>query len=151
MSEEVDQLHAVLESCLGFAKQMLQDSGTFYPFGAVIDRDGELTQVGFWNGQDHPNPSEIYSVGIEALREKARSGEIAAGALAVDVTIPPQYQPEYSDGIRIKIERPGYSRFVYVPYAEVKGGIFRKAKSYRYGEAIPVDAPPELFLSAPAH
>src|ERR1700679_2236805 len=66
-----EHLQSLLVYCLNFGKQMLETSGAFYPFGAVLDPSGKLEAVGGWNGKEHPDPAEIYKLLCDALRARA--------------------------------------------------------------------------------
>jgi hypothetical protein len=57
--------------------------------------------VGGYNGEDHPDPREIYELLLGAFRESARDGKIYAAALAVDVTVPAEYDSPYPDAVRV--------------------------------------------------
>jgi len=139
------QLTAVLEYCLGFAREMLNAAGEFYPFGAEVDRSGEVRALGFWDGDEHPRPQELYSLGQDALTKRASQGEILAAALAVDVNIPEQFEAEYRDGIRVHVESEGYSRLIYAPYAISKTGLLGRKRSVSLGEMFAVEIPPLMF------
>lgn len=140
-----ESLSSMLTSCLGFASQMLEDSGAFYPFAAVVQHDGIIGQVGFWNGEEHPSPGEIYAQAVEALQNKAASGEILAAALAVNVDIPSEFSPAYPDGIRVQVESADYSRLVYLPYRISRVGLLRRTNRLEAGEMFAVEAPHALF------
>lgn len=131
------KLEELLNYCLGFAKQMVENHGAFHPFGAVLASSGTVTAVAADIGQEHPNGQELFRVLHSAMRAQFQKREISAASIATDVNIPPQYQPAYRDGIRVLLECPGYSRYIYLPY-RILGG---KAE---YGEFIPVDVPASI-------
>jgi hypothetical protein len=66
------------------------------------------------------------------MRSQFQTREIVAAGIAVDVNIPPQYQPPFPHGIRVLLECAGYSRYIYVPYRVLSGRA-------EYGDFIPVD------------
>jgi len=144
------ELHAVLTDCLEFAEEMLTKTGEFYPFGAVMKQDRTLTAVGFTDGQEHPSPQEIYTFAVESLKRSALSGEIVAGALAVNVDIPSEYAPTFPDGVRVALEGSGYSRLIYHPYRIVTTGLIRKKRTVEFGEMFAVEAPPSFFVDPTA-
>jgi hypothetical protein len=139
-----EHLQSLLVYCVNFGKQMLETSGAFYPFGAVLDPSGKLEAVGGWNGNEHPDPAEIYKLLSDALRARATGGEISAAALAVDVNIPARYAPMWPDGIRVRLESASFSRYVYVPYRIGKSGSARIVETV---EPVTVVIGHELFLS----
>jgi hypothetical protein len=146
MSASPEQLHELLTYCMDFGKIMLEASGEFYPFGAVIRADGELTAVGGYDGNENPDSQEIYQLLSDAFIADARAGGLLAIALAANVNIPSEYNPPSPDGLPIQLETEGYCRFIYVPYTLAKVGFFRKKTIANYGEFISVDAPPQVFV-----
>jgi hypothetical protein len=142
-----EQLHKALMYCADFAKTMLEDSGTFYPFGAEIRSDGQLHGIGGYNGEEHPVPTEIYKLLAEAFSSQAREGNILAAALAANVNIPAEYEPPCSDGIRVWLEGEGFARFIYFPYRMEKRGFFRKGFTVEMVEPIAVEITPGWFSS----
>jgi hypothetical protein len=65
------------------------------------------------------------------------------------VNVPTEYQSPFVDGIRIQVEAPGYSRFLYTPYRILPFKALRKflavVPTVEYGEEIAVDVPPSIF------
>ncbi len=124
---------------------MLEDSGEFYPFGAVILADGKFTAVGGYDGEEHPKPTDIYGLLAKAFQNQAQSGEILAAALAANVNIPAQYEAPVTDGLRVWLEGEGFSRFIYVPYKLAKKGFLRKGYTAQLFEPIAVTIDPFWF------
>lgn len=104
MTATSEQLHSALIYCLDFAKVMLEKAEEFYPFGATIDQQGELSASGAWMGEDHPDKQEAFSFLNNALRTKLSDGTVIAIAVAADVNIPRQFSPAFPDGVRISLE-----------------------------------------------
>jgi hypothetical protein len=130
---------------MDFGRIMLEDSGEFYPFGAVIGADGKLKAVGGYDGNERPKSQDIYRLLFNALAFDARAGNVLAVALAANVNIPTAYKPPSPDGLRVHLEAEGYSRLVYVPYTLAKGRMFKKTTIAKYDEPISVDVPAKLF------
>jgi hypothetical protein len=131
---------------MDFGKIMLEDAGDFYPFGAVIGVDGELVAVGGYDGDEHPNPEDIYQLLFDALASDARFGGVLATAIAANVNIPSDYKSPSPDGLRVRLEAEGYCRLIYVPYTLAKRGFFKRTTIANYGEPISVDVPPQAFV-----
>jgi hypothetical protein len=131
------RLEELLNYCVGFAKQMVESHGAFHPFGAVVVSSGTVTAVGADIGDEHPNGADVFRFLQSAMRSQFLKREIVAAGVAVDVNIPPQYQPPFPDGIRVLLECAGYSRYIYLPYRVSSG----KAE---YGEFIQVDVPASI-------
>ncbi len=148
MSVTDEQLTKLLQYCGDFARLMIEDSGEFYPFGAEIDSTGELRALGFADGTERPSPQELYEYAQKVLSTKAKSGEIVAGAVAVNVNIPPQFESPFPDGIRVHVESNNFSRFIYQPYAIRKSGFFGRKRAVDYADMIGVDIGPVMFTDA---
>lgn len=147
MAASPEQLHSAFMYCLNFARHMLEDSASFLPFGAKLTGSGEVQAVGGWNGEEHPAPAELYAMLASAFRNEAESGNIAGSALAVDVNIPPEYSPTFSDGIRVHLEGEGFSRYIYVPYSIKTVGPLRRKREIVLTEPFSVEVPAEVFVS----
>jgi hypothetical protein len=133
------KLQELLEYCVGFAKQMVESHGAFHPFGAVVESDGTLTAVGADIGEEHPQGAAVFQFLQSAMRARFQKREIIAAAIAADVNIPPQFEPAYSDGIRVLLACAGYSRYIYLPFRVKTGGA-------EYGEFISVDVPATICV-----
>lgn len=148
MNIDPHKLHELLNYCIDFAKAMLSDSGDFYPFGATIDSSGQLKAVGGYDGKERPAPQDIYRLLGESFLSGAREGELSAVALAANVNIPPDFNPPVPDGLRVHLECVGFSRFIYVPYAIERKGLFRKSIEATFYEPIPVEVGATFFPQA---
>jgi len=148
MAASPEQLRAAFIYCLDFARHMLEDSASFLPFGAKLRGSGEVQAVGGWNGEEHPAPAELCALLTAAFRTEAESGDIVGSALAVDVNIPPEYNPVLPDGIRVHLEGEEYSRYIYVPYAIKTVGLLRSKREVMLAEPFSVEVPAEVFVSA---
>jgi len=77
MGASPEQLHAMLQYCMNFARTMLEESGDFYPFGASLSRAGTVGAVAGYNGEERPKPQELYELLASAFANEARGGEEA--------------------------------------------------------------------------
>lgn len=142
-------LTAMLAGTLRFAKLMLGKAGEFYPFGETADPAGTRSMRGGYNGEEHPDPREIYLLLQDAFARNVAEGNVAAVALAANVDIPEQYEAPYRDAIRVHVEAQGYSRYIYLPYRietrSLVRRLFRRPYAVSYAEVFSVDAPPVMF------
>jgi hypothetical protein len=145
MAASAEQLHELLMYCMDFGKTLLERAGEFYPFGAVIRRDGKLEAVGGYDGNEKPSSQDIYQLLTQAFVSQARAGDILAMALAAHVNIPRDYNPPSPDGVRVHLESDGFSRFLYVPYTLSREGWLRRRTVASYADPIPVGIPPQVF------
>jgi hypothetical protein len=143
------QLTALLDLSLDFARQLIEEQGTFYPFGAALAPDLTPQMLAGSNGEDHPDPGALYRLLEDAAAAAIAEGRYRAVAITADVTIPEAYAPPLPDGIRVYVEAPAFCRFVYLPYRLGQGGppADRGVSQPRieYGEAISVELPNRLF------
>ena len=145
MAAEPEQLHALLMYCIDFARTMLDDRGEFYPFGAVLNAKDEIEARGAWDGSERPIPSDIYKLMADSFRVEARTGNIFAAALAVNVNVPPQYSSPHPDALRVSLESVAFSRFIYVPYKIDRTGILKQKRVAKFAEPFSVEVEPTLF------
>ena len=138
-SVDPSKLEELLNCCLGFAKHLVESHGAFHPFGAMLLSSGTVTAVGASIGEEHPHGAAVFQFLQNTMRAKFQKREIVAASIATDVNIPPEYEPYFPDGIRVLLECPGYSRFIYLPYLVTDGRA-------EYGEFIPIDAPASICL-----
>jgi len=79
----------------------------------------------------------------------AREGKLIAYGIASNVNIPQQFEPAFPDGIRVHVEAPEYSRYIYTPYRLLSHQRIRKFLGFvpqiEYAEKITVDVEPNVF------
>jgi hypothetical protein len=145
----VENLVQLLNYCESFAKQMLSSAGEFYPFGAVINPEGRLEAMGAHLGTERPDSQDQYVFLYGALAQMAKEGKIIGLAVAANVNIPEQFQSPLPDGIRVHIEAPEYSRYVYIPYRILPYQSVRKFLGFlplvQYLDPITVDLESNVF------
>jgi hypothetical protein len=139
------QLHELLTYCMEFGQTMLENSGEFYPFGAVLSSEGKVVACGGSNGKKHPKAQDIYELLTESFASEAKNGKIFAAALAANVNVPEQFKLPSRDAIRVRLETEGYARFIFIPYEITKSGLLkRKSALVRY-ELFPVETSQVFF------
>ena len=143
-----EKLFEMVDECVGFAKSLLEESQTLYPFAMILDEDEEIQSM----KNDAADQEESYELLLEALRSEAQKGQITAVALLARVTIPSAFSPAVPEGIRIHIEEKRSSgeklaaRFLYIPYQLYKTGENSTKVSVRLHDPIPVGFPSEIFV-----
>jgi hypothetical protein len=145
MNVDPRKLHELLTYCIDFANAMLNDAGEFFPFGAVANPDGDVRAAGGFDGEEHPDPQEIYELLAESFTASAQTKKISAAALAAKVNIPAEYGSPAPDALRVHLECEGYSRFIFVPYVLERKGVFRKSIEAQFLEPFSVEIGATFF------
>ena len=148
MSDRDQQIFRLYSYCQDFAGTMLREAGDFYPFGAAVDQMGEAQAFGASNGDERPEPRELYRMLEHGFSAGAKDGSFSIVALAANVNVPHQYNPPFPDGLRIHLEAPGFSRYIYVPY--VARGEPGKAHEVTFAEPITVGIQASFFSGSGA-
>jgi hypothetical protein len=132
-------LDALVDYCIGFAKQQLSKHGSFHPFGASVKADGNPAADGILLDDEHPPAQKVIDTYTEIYQSQAKAGELRAAALCWDSRVSLGDSPK-TDAIAIGLEHSnGESVTVYLPY---KKQLFR---GYQYGELSPTRREPKFF------
>ena len=124
-------LNLLFNTVLSFAKLMLSEHGEFYPFGATMSLDGEITDVGAAvEGTHHPASQTLIELMTTQFQQLAATGQIRAAAICYDVRTVPPGETDKTDAVLCGLEHcSGESVDVFVPY--------KKAVSdFQYGEVF---------------
>jgi hypothetical protein len=123
---DIDKL---LNLLLPLAKQMLANTGSFYPLAAGLAAGGMPTMIPAPRAEGDPSIEQVLDGFMAALRAKAEAGEITAGALCLDAWVALPDSGEKSDAIELRIEHvSGDAVRIFLPYA------LEFEKEPRYGE-----------------
>lgn len=135
--EEGDRL---LNALLPFAQQMLAKHGSFHPFGAYLNQNGEPILLAAYEGNEHPDANVLIEMLVEQFRKDAPEKGYFAVGICFDVLVAPPNETEKTDAIQVAIEyADGEAVAVYVPY---KKGWFGKV---RYGVIFASAAESKIF------
>jgi hypothetical protein len=123
-----DDVQNLIDAVLPFAQQQLDRHGGFFPFGATIDSEGEVTMIAeFSDPSDEPDSKAILQSLYRGVQEQAT--ELRAAVFVSDVTT------SDGDAIRAEVEhREGTALVVLSPYSKRR---LRKAKAYGELELLP--------------
>ncbi len=120
---EQEQLNQLVNSLIQFAQQQLEKVGEFYPFGASIKTDGNLTLEAVHTGSEYPDSNELIQMTESVFKANALAGNIVAAGLCMDVRIQIPGNLEKSDAIQVKLEhKEGDSRNAFLPYSKNSSG-----------------------------
>ena len=118
--EECEEL---LNALLPFAVNQLKKHGEFYPFGAVLNKDGEISFTAVDSCDDHPDSTGMINRLTVVHNVQAKQGEIKASGICWNASILHE-NGEKSDAVLLSLEhRDDYSVVVGQPY---KIGLFKK-------------------------
>jgi hypothetical protein len=108
----------LIDNVLFQAKTFLADAGEFFPFGSVIDRDGNLKPVGIYFGDDHPQSTEVLERIEQAIIDGLKKHDYRIAAIGLDVAINTRINTvlERKDAVEIRIyelDTPQHKKFYY--------------------------------------
>lgn len=129
-----DEMDSLLDSLIGFAVEMIEKHGEFYPFAGVLTPEGELQHVGVYTdtGDEQPSSDDLLRLLKEALRAK-NSDAVLAAALASDVRVADQATGARVDAVCVHLEhREGDSVDAFLPYQK------KRLRGVRFGELFAV-------------
>ena len=133
------QIGAVANELFTLSEAFLRDQGNFLPHGAVLTSDGAIRLVAAdpGNGDSEARSTEVMPLLHYGLREQATS-EVAAVAVAENVTVTLEGQPSTS-AIKVLFEhRDGLAVALYLPFDVQPGG------TYAFGTVFSKVAEPEV-------
>jgi hypothetical protein len=133
-----EQLGVILQASIERAKELLEQSGGFLPFGTRGKPDGEVEFLEA-SGEGTASPIDaIYRQIAAMLAEDAKRQEILASALVANASLPAGFDDEFDTAIAVLVEAPDFCRSVVVPYRAAPEGIV-------LGKMIPEEADPAVF------
>lgn len=134
--------------CLDLARKMLEANGAFYPFGAIIDSSGNRRPV-MAESDEAKTTADAYGLIQTSMCRDFERGEIIAGAIAAIAGIPPEFKPDFPDGVRLTVESASISRLIFLPFkaTPIEGGAPEKpgAHQVQFGELLGVNVKPTIF------
>ncbi len=116
------QLGAMLEASRDFAFQLLAEKGKLIPFGARAGESGDIEFVRVADETSTEPLDDIYTKTQELLAGQASADEIIVATTVAHVAIEGGIGEEgYERAIRVHVEAPDFSRFIFAPYNVVPG------------------------------
>lgn len=120
---------------------MLREQGEFFPFGAGMKSDGELTSLGADAGKERPSSKELIALLHSYLVQQASDNEIKASGICMDVRVQPPGSDDKSDAICVELEhRDGEAVHVFLPY------VVNSAGDVSYGEIFATPGEQVVFV-----
>jgi hypothetical protein len=135
-----EDVEALLNELMPLANEMISQHGEFFPFGSVLDADGNVQSPQAWTGSEAPEARQQVDALMSTFRELAEAGNIRASALLFDcLTIPPG-ETERVDAVAVQLDhRDGYSAVVFFPYE------IDEDKSVSFAEPFAFEGDHEIF------
>jgi len=132
-------LDALLNAVLPFAQQMLTKHGESYPFGAIVNRGGEIALVAA-GGSEHPGSQDVIDILVGGFRAQAATSTIRACVVCYDGRVIPHGGTHTVDAICARLEHEsGESVAVFLPYHKESFG------RVSYQELIASKVGPQVF------
>lgn len=114
-----EYLFTMLDECISHAAKQLTGDEKLSPFAMVLEQNNAIRTLDHHEEEDGLR----YELLLEMLRFEAKAEIISAMALVSHVTIPENFSPAVSSGIRIHVEERTFeakntlsARLLYVPY-----------------------------------
>lgn len=111
------------------AQSLLDEQGEFYPFGAIIDNNQEVTYIGASNEDEYPSSHDLISLLDEAFRKELDNDAYSLCAICYDVYLKETVNNiEYKkSAVRVEFIGDNYTNKISIPYKtdEQKGIIFQ--------------------------
>lgn len=138
--QDFDEL---LKIVLPFAKGMLIKHGSFHPFGAYKEVDGNISAIAGYDERQEGNLQDSIDLLLDGLRREAKIDRIKAAAVCTTVNVQlPHYTDEVS-AIHVNLDHAeGEAIDVYLPYKENTGG------EIRFEDACAVESVSIIFSSS---
>lgn len=129
-AREQEDFDSLLDASVGFAKQLLDTQGEFYPYAAVVDGDGQLGMIGSDIGEEKPESAAVVSSLLGAIR--AQRDDVRAYALVAVV----QERETGNDAVRVNLEHSdGLNFAVLLPFTTDGLGLENTYGDLRLGKS----------------
>lgn len=110
-------VEALMNEWVVFAKRMLNEHGEFHPYGAAMRSDGEIISIAGDTGEEMPPSQELIELLRNGFQQEAAKGEYKATGLFYDVRITLPSSTEKTDAIAVVLDHvDDYSVIVLHPY-----------------------------------
>jgi len=105
------------EFLLPFAQNSLARHGEFFPFGAVVKTNGELSPQAFMHDNERPSSKEVIAMLYTVFCQQAAAGELTAIGICFNAPVIPPGKTDKVDAICLQLEhRQGESVKLCLPY-----------------------------------
>lgn len=107
----------LINHCHSAAERLLLEQ-EFYPFGAYTDNEGNLTPVGFHDGDDFPLSNTVINGLRDHFQKRLKNDELRAYAITLDTRVRNEHFPDAIDAVSIRITHRDANESInyYFPY-----------------------------------
>lgn len=140
-----DQLAGILQTCVNFAKDIIETTGGFGPFGGRVRLDGVLEFFALQISDIAQTLEDLYYKTDAILTEEALQGTILAASNTIDVIVPDAIESPFRNAIGVFIETPDFCRFVYATYRVSPDPVQPGRFVVEQGEMFSVEGKPTIF------
>ena len=118
-----EEINEVVNVVLSVAQGLINEDGTFAPFGAIMDKNGQVGMVVPVSEEEDVSMEQAREMVYKDLCKRAAEGEIRGSAVCLDIRM---REPRATDAILVAVEHvQAQALNVYMPYT--------------VGEAAPAD------------
>ncbi len=139
------RVEAMVKDCLETARQMLEKNGAFSPWGAVIDASGDRKLVAASLEGEPKSAAEQYAIIEQGMARQYFNGEIVAGAILAEASVPAELKPDYPEAVRLVVESNTISRLIFLPFQRPKPVKEGSESAWTFGELIGVNVQKTIF------
>ncbi len=136
-------LDELMNAMLPLAPELLRKHGEFLPFAGSMSSSGEIAHVAGYTEDERPSSQEVINLLTGGLRKQAKSGDLRAGAICLDVRTVPPDQTDKTDAICVRLEHSnGEAVHVFLPYRK------RFLGKHKFGDLFAATGERDIFGSS---
>jgi hypothetical protein len=124
---------ALLNALYSMAQQLLAKNDELYPFGVTMDKKGDIAYAAGESESEQPLSNDVIDMLEGGFRSRAKSGEIRAAGICLDVRVIPPNQTEKSDALCARMEHEnGEAIEACLPYRKNENGCLEYGDVFAY-------------------
>jgi uncharacterized protein YqgV (UPF0045/DUF77 family) len=98
------------------AKSLIEEFNEFYPFGAAIKANSELTPVSTYFEEEYPSSIDVIKHLEKALKKSFQEERFISVAICSDVMVKDNLSDEKIEALEIRFQNRSQNYNVYIPY-----------------------------------
>jgi hypothetical protein len=112
------ECETLMNELLPVAEKMLEKYGEFFPYGSVMNSDGSIRAVAYYDGNEHPKSQDLMDQLTTIYHEYSIKNQIKASGIVYDARVISPKTNAKTDAVIISLEhRDNYSVQVVFPYS----------------------------------